>query len=55
MQSPLKRGGFSCFSDTPDREGTGARVLRRYGYQQPEREDYGARSEDVVAESLERS
>ena len=30
-------------------------VLRRYGYRQPEREGYGARSEGVVAESLERS
>ena len=30
-------------------------VLRGYGYRQPEREGYGARSEGVVAESLERS
>ena len=27
-------------------------VLRRYGYRQPEREGYGARSEGVVAEGL---
>jgi len=30
-------------------------VLRGYGYRQPEREGYGARSEGVGAESLERS
>ena len=35
-EAPLSRGGFSCFSDTPHREGTGGGVLRGYGYVQPE-------------------
>ena len=26
-KSPLKQGGFSCFSDTPHREGTWGGVL----------------------------
>jgi len=54
-RSPLKRGGFSCFSDTPTKETTQGGVLRGYGDWQPEREGYGAGSEGVVAESLERS
>ena len=54
-RSLLNRGGFSCFSDTPTKETTQGGVLRGYGDWQPEREGYGARSEGVVAESLERS
>jgi len=47
--------GASCFSGTPTEEPYPGGVLVGYGYRQPEREGYGAKSEGVVAESLERS
>ena len=40
------------FQRHPHREAIGGGVLGGYGYWQPEREGYGARSEGVVAEAL---
>jgi len=54
-EAPSNEGAFLVSTPPPNLEGTGGGVLGGYGYQQPEREGYGARSEDVVAESLERS
>ena len=49
-EAPLSRGGFSCFSDTPHREGIGGRVLQGYRYCQPEGQDIqGHRQRETVA------
>jgi hypothetical protein len=45
----------SLVLETPTSRDHGGGVLEWYGYWQPEREGYRARSEGVVAESLERS
>ena len=48
-RSPLKRGGFSCFRDTPSGRHRGG-VLQGYGYCQPEGQDIqGHRQRETVA------
>ena len=54
MTKTRSNEGAFLVSATPHQEGTRGRVLLRVGGRHPEREGYGARSEGVVAGSLER-
>ena len=55
MQSPFNRGGFSRSSDTSIGKAPGVGYFTGTGIGSRSGKGYGARSEGVVAESLERS
>ena len=55
MQSPFNRGGFSRSSDTPIGKAPVVGYFTGTGIGSRNGKGYGARSEGVVAESLERS
>ena len=52
MKEPPSNGGLLLFLRHPHRESITGWITLRVWYVQPEREDYGARSECVVTESF---